>query len=121
MALFAPRRTTAEAGAAKRLRTIDPTVNLAAQQSDALGEGFGIARDGAKEGRPPPPNAYDADDMDDDGGGGGGGGAHSSIIHDINRCASRGVEQPGKTAVITPPPSLSISLGKVWTRATHCT
>jgi hypothetical protein len=81
MALFAPRRTLDEAGAAKRLRTIDPTVNLAAQQSDALGEGFGIARDGGKESRPPPP-AHDADDLGD-----GGGAAQSSIIHDINRYA----------------------------------
>lgn len=85
MALFAPRRTMDEAGAAKRLRTIDPTVNLAAQQSDALGDGFGIARDGGKENRPPPP-AHDADDMDD--ASAGGGAAQSSIIHDINRYGS---------------------------------
>jgi hypothetical protein len=82
MALFAERGSrTDTAAAAKRLRSIDPTVNLAAQQSDTLGQGRGIMRDGAKE---PPPRVMDDDDMDD--GGGGSVGGRTTIIHDINRC-----------------------------------
>mmetsp|Transcript_43446 Transcript_43446/g.82905 ORF Transcript_43446/g.82905 Transcript_43446/m.82905 type:complete len:636 (-) Transcript_43446:158-2065(-) len=70
-----------ESQAAKRLKTIDPSVNLAANRSDCLNEGYGVRRDGAKE--PTVPREDEDDKHPDDNPS-----STTAIIHDINRHAA---------------------------------